>query len=131
MCTASFPLLRAFLGTTVLHYVLFRVAGSGDLDALVAEFNLDTKPTPRLLRRISAMYQPESCGRFSDGAVYYPVMILGEVFRNWKTRRTARKAAVLAAYEVCGGPLGTDPWVTYYRACSADCEDTAGSRWTL
>jgi hypothetical protein len=33
-------------------------------------------------------------------------MTLGEVFRNWKTLWIVRKAAVRAAREVCGGPLG-------------------------
>jgi hypothetical protein len=47
---------------------------------------------------------------FNALAVYYPVMTLGEVFRNWKTMRAARKAAVQGTCEACGGPLGDDPW---------------------
>jgi hypothetical protein len=46
--------------------------------------------------------------------------------------RAARRTAVQGNCVAFGGPLGDDPWVTNcYRACSAECEETAGFRWAL
>ena len=66
-----------------------------------------------------------------DHAVYDPVMTLGEDFKLWKSRRAARKAAAQDACEACRGPLGDNPWTTYYRTCSADCEEAAASCFTM
>jgi hypothetical protein len=79
----------------------------------------------------NAGQRPSSDHGFVGRAVYDPDMTLGEVFRTWKTQRTRRKAAVQRLCEACGGPLGDDPWLTYFRVCSAGCEETAGSRWTM
>lgn len=53
------------------------------------------------------------------------------MFRQWLARRAAKKADALQVCEVCHGPLGENPRTRYYRTCSEECEEAAGSNWTM